>query len=308
MSAVPISCEQPLTLRPLRVDVVSVQSQVVYGRVGNNVAVPALQAQGLMVAAVPTVVLSNTPHYPSVHGGPIPAAWFEGYLRDLSARGVSAPLRAILTGYLGSPEQARALARWIGQAIDATPELRVVIDPVLGDHDHGEYVSPGIADVYRSHLLALADGLTPNGFELGQLTGMAVDTVDNVVAAARSLLKGRTHWVAVTSAAPDTGSDDDMQVVLVTRTQFEIIRHPRVDTAPKGTGDLFCATLTGYWLNGATVSQAAAEACRVVVQALRLTWQQRSAELLLPPMGLAQHDAPPPLGQSHSAMASTDLQ
>jgi len=286
------ACAEPALLRPLPIDVVSIQSQVVYGRVGNNVAVPALQAQGLTVAAVPTVILSNTPHYPTIHGGPMPAAWFDGYLRDLSERGLLAPLRAILTGYLGSPEQAQALGGWIGQAIDAQPALRVVVDPELGDHDHGEYVSPGIADAYRRHLLSLADGLTPNGFELAHLTGMAVNSVENVVAAARTLLAGRTQWVAVTSAAPDTWPHDEMQVVLVTRTQTEVIRHPRIDATPKGTGDLFCATLTGCWLNGASVPHATAQACRLVVQALRLTQRLQCAELLLPAMAPRQGDGP----------------
>lgn len=274
-------------LRPLPIDVVSIQSQVVYGRVGNNVAVPVLQAHGLNVAAVPTVVLSNTPHYPTVHGGAVPDAWFEGFLRDLSARGALLRLRAIVTGYLGGPEHAQVLGRWIGEVIDVQTALRVVVDPVLGDHDHGEYVSPGMAEAYRRHLLSLADGLTPNGFELARLTGMAVESIEDVVAAARTLLAGRTpgrtQWVAVTSAAPATWAKDEMQVVLVTSTQAEVIRHPRIDAMPKGTGDLFCASLTARWLNGAAVPQAAAEACEDVVRALRQTRQAQSAELLLPP-------------------------
>ena len=283
------ACVEPVAaLRPLAIDVVSVQSQVVYGRVGNNVAVPALQAQGLSVAAVPTVVLSNTPHYPTVHGGVMPDDWFEGYLHDLSARGVLGELRAILTGYLGGLGQAQALASWIRLALETQADLRVVIDPVLGDHDHGKYVSCSLPDAYRNHLLSLADGLTPNGFELELLTGMPVNTVENVVEAARTLLTGRTQWVAVTSAAPDTWAPDQMQVALVARTGTELIRHPRIGLMPKGTGDLFCATLTGRWLDGAAIAQAAAQACEVVVQALRYTQQAQSAELLLPRIATAR--------------------
>ena len=87
-------------LHPLAIDVVSVQSQVVYGRVGNNVAMPTLQALGLAAAAVPTVVFSNTPDYPSIHGGAIAAEWFAGYLQDLGARGALRQLQAVLDGML----------------------------------------------------------------------------------------------------------------------------------------------------------------------------------------------------------------
>lgn len=267
---------------PLALDVVSVQSQVVYGRVGNNVAVPTLEALGLSVAAVPTVVFSNTPHYPTMHGGALPLEWFEGYLQDLSARGALSALRAVLVGYLGSPQQADVLARWTQARLKEQAGLRIVIDPVIGDHDHGVYVDPGLVDAYRRDLLPLADGLTPNGFELAHLTGLAVNDVESVVAAARTLLTGRTQWVAVTSAAPETWTRDAMQVVLVTRTQAEVIVHPRIDATPKGTGDLFCATLIGHWLNGADLSEAASQACRHVIRALRHTQRARCAELLLP--------------------------
>ncbi|MDD3786089.1 MAG: pyridoxine/pyridoxal/pyridoxamine kinase [Hydrogenophaga sp.] len=268
--------------RPLSLDVVSVQSQVVYGRVGNNVAVPALEALALSVAAVPTVVFSNTPHYPSLHGGALPIEWFDGYLQDLSARGALHALRAILVGYLGNPQQADAVARWARAQLNERTDLRIVIDPVMGDHDHGVYVDARLVDAYRRDLLPLADGLTPNGFELAHLTGLPVDDVETVVAAAHTLLTGRTQWVAVTSAAPDTWAMGEMQVVLVTRRRAEVIIHPRIDAAPKGTGDLFCATLTGHWLNGAGLPEAAAQACRQVVRALRQTKKAQCAELLMP--------------------------
>lgn len=268
--------------QPLLLDVVSVQSQVVYGRVGNNVAVPALEALALSVAAVPTVVFSNTPHYPTMHGGALPVEWFDGYLQDLSARGALHALRAVLVGYLGNPLQADALARWARRLLKERTDLRIVIDPVMGDHDHGLYVDPGLAEAYRRDLLPLADGLTPNGFELAHLTGLAVNDVESVVAAARTLLTGRTQWVAVTSAAPDTWGSDEMRVVLVTRTLAEVIVHPRIDATPKGTGDLFCATLTGHWLNAADLSEATTLACHQVVRALRHTRQAQCTELLLP--------------------------
>ena len=129
-------------LEPLRLDVVSVQSQVVYGRVGNNAAVPTLEALGLAVAAVPTVLLSNTPHYPTLHGGAVPLDWFGGYLRDLSARGALHALRALVVGYLGEPAQAAVLAGWARTLLAERAGLRIVLDPVLGDHDTGVYVAP----------------------------------------------------------------------------------------------------------------------------------------------------------------------
>ena len=180
-------------LLPLRPDVVSVQSQVVYGRVGNNVAVPTLESLGLSVVAVPTVVFSNTPHYPTMHGGALPVEWFEGYLQDLSERGALHALRAILAGYLGSPGQAKVLARWTQGLQAERADLRVVIDPVMGDHDHGIYVDTDMAEAYRQLLLPLAHGLTPNGFELAHLTGRPVDDTESVVAAARTLLTGCTQ-------------------------------------------------------------------------------------------------------------------
>lgn len=270
-------------LRPLPIDVVSVQSQVVYGGVGNNAAVPALQAHGLTVAAVPTVALSNTPHYATRYGGAMPIDWFSGYLQGLLDRGALYQLGAVLVGYMGNPQQATVLSDWIDGVQISRPELKVVIDPVIGDYDSGVYVDPRMIETYRAHLLTRAQGLTPNGFELGCLTGLPIDTLEQVTAAARTLLTGRTQWIVVTSAAPATGAADEMRVVLVTRDDVRVVRHARVDATPKGTGDLFSAELTARLLAGTPLLLAVRQACRRVVAAIRHTHAAGCGELMLPP-------------------------
>lgn len=272
----------PQVLQPLAIDVVSVQSQVVYGSVGNNVALPVFARAGLRAAAVPTVILSNTPHYASLHGGAPPDEWFAGWLDDLCARGALARLRAIHTGYLGSAPQAETLARWIEARLAQRPGLRVHIDPVIGDHDHGVYVAPALVPVVRERLAPLADGLFPNGFELECLTGLPVRSEAEVFAAARALLAGRTRWVIVTSAAPKAWPAGRMRVAVVTADDARVIDHTRIDAAPKGTGDLFSATVTSRLLAGASLFDAAQHACDAVVAAVTLTKAHHSAELLLP--------------------------
>ncbi|MGY0504261.1 pyridoxine/pyridoxal/pyridoxamine kinase [Luteimonas sp. e5] len=268
-------------MNPLPIDVVSIQSQVVYGRVGNNVALPVFAHHSLCAAAVPTVLLSNTPHYPTCNGGPMPDAWFAAWLDDLLLRGVGEHVRAVQLGYLGSPGQVRILEAWLRKLRGLRPRLQVLIDPVIGDSDTGIYVDPALVDAYRGGLLQLADGLTPNTFELGALAGMAVDSLDGIVAAARRMLHGELKWIIATSALPDTWPDGRMRMVRVSADEVEVLEHERIDAQPKGTGDLFSAWLNAALLRGHAMPDAIRLASDAVIRALHATRQAASAELLL---------------------------
>lgn len=268
--------------RPVPVDVISIQSQVVYGRVGNNAAIPALQACGLQAVAVPTTLLSNTPHYPTVHGGAVPEAWFAGWLDDLEARGVPAGAKVVQVGFLGHPSQAHILAAWWSRMRERHPQLRLHLDPVIGDYDHGVYAPAGMVEAWRTLLAPQAHGLVPNRFELEQLSGAKLAGLDDCRRAARTLLRGRTQWVVVTSVQ-DEPDGATIQTLLETRDGVSAtFDHPRVPCAVKGSGDYFAARLTGHLLRVGDLALAVDQACRDTSERLnhthRLGWEEMALD------------------------------
>jgi len=267
-----------------QVDIVSIQSQVVYGYVGNNAAMPVFRRAGLRAIAVPTVLLSNTPHYPTLHGGAVPLDWFEGLLKGLDERGVTKVARAVVCGYLGQPGQADLLARWLPALRAARPDVRVHIDPVMGDRNDGLYVNEGLVAQYRSLLVPLADGMTPNHFELELLVGRALSTMDEVVTAARELIALGPQWIVVTSAAPMAAEPGTLQLAVVTRDNVTVVTHPEIAIPPSvhGTGDVFMASVTAKLLTGqdlpGAVREAAALVTATLVRTRELAWEELAVE------------------------------
>ena len=256
-----------------QVDIISIQSQVVYGYVGNNAAMPIFRRAGLRAIAVPTVLLSNTPHYPTLHGGAVPLDWFAGLLKGLDERGVTRVARAVVCGYLGQPGQADLLAAWLPALRAARPDVRVHIDPVMGDRNDGLYVDAGLVAQYRDLLVPLADGMTPNHFELEMLVGRALSTLDEVAAAARELMALGPTWIVVTSAAPMAAAPGTLQLAVVTQDKVSVVTHPEIAIPPSvhGTGDVFMASVTARLLTGLDLVDAVREAADEVTAALQRT-------------------------------------
>lgn len=270
-----------MTQKTLPIDIISIQSEVMYGHVGNNAVIPVLQHHGYTTATVPSVYYSNTPLYPSLYGGIIPDDWFKGFLQAIEDRELLPTAKGILCGYLGSPSQADILADWLEDVRKRYPNLYIQIDPVLGDTGVGLYVDERLANNYRDRLHHYATGMTPNHFELEYLTGKTLKTLDETIDAARSLLSDTTQWIITTSAAPETWQNNEMQIAIITVDGTQIHSHKHYPCNAQGTGDTFAATLAANLLKGDSLIQATEKAGNAVLKTLDNTLKAGTRELQL---------------------------
>jgi pyridoxine kinase len=216
--------------------VLAVSSQVAFGPVGNSAAVPALQAAGHEVLAIPTITLSNHPGHGKPAGFRTSADDIGNILATLETLGVLDGVGAVMTGYFASPEQIAAMSKVLMRMKAANSQLYVLVDPVLGDEE-GLYVHEAVAEAIASDLVPLATCITPNRFELAWLSGRAVDEADGAIAAARML---GTAEVLATSIP----TKNMLSTMLVTADGQHAIAVPRLAGVPHGTGDL----LSGLYL------------------------------------------------------------
>ncbi|ANT58901.1 pyridoxal kinase [Salipiger sp. CCB-MM3] len=254
--------------------VISIQSQVVLGHVGNSAALFPMQAAGLEVAAIPTVVFSNTPDYPTLRGRALPADFFAELLLGAKERGLPERAAYIVSGYIGSPEVAELTAGFIAEAKRLNPGLTYLCDPVMGDAGPGLYVPGSIAEIHRDQLLPLADLATPNPFELSWLTGRDLRTLDDMrdARAALRLAEG-ARLITTGCALEDTPAGHIESVIL---SGPEVTRHPapHLPIALPGTGDLYAGLLTAALARGRSLPDAVEMAQQLTGRAL-----QRAAEL-----------------------------
>lgn len=274
--------------------ILTISSWVARGHVGNAATTFPLMRRGHEVVALPTVVLAHHPgHAPNPARAEIPDIAAMG--RDILGSPAPHPVDAILVGYLANPAQAVAAAGIVARARAMTPGLPLLLDPVAGDAGR-LYVSAQILDDIRTHLLPVADIVTPNVTELVALmdadrTERAPELGDaEIVHLARRL---GPPTIVVTSAPPRR--PDRMANLVVTPGSVTRIETPRVDVHVHGTGDLLAGLILSGLVNGDHVVPATAAAAAIVHDVLETTLRLGVDE---PAIVAAQARFIRPLGQA----------
>ena len=243
-------------------NVLSIQSEVVYGHVGQGAARFALQCLGHEVWAVPTVELSSHAGRTVVAGEAVAADLMSRLIGGLEANGWLAACDAVLSGYLGHPDQAGVMAGAVRAVKRANPKAVYCLDPVFGDEGRA-YAKRGVAEAMAKLLLPLADIVMPNAFELSGLSGMAVHGPEDALAAARRL--GRSLVVATSIA----DGPDRIGALAVEGAEASFVSTPRLEGVPHGAGDLLAALFLGHHLGGEPARDGLARAVAAVFHMLR---------------------------------------
>lgn len=268
-------------------NILSIQSEVVTGHVGNAAARFALQRLGHEAWCLPTVLLSSHAGHPGFAGEATPLALLQKLVEALERQGRLAACHGLISGYLGSPEQAALVAATVQRAKAANPGLVYCLDPAFGD-DGRVYARPGVAEAMAEKLLPLADIVTPNAFELAVLSGIEIAGVESAVRAVERL--GRPLVIA--KSVPHQGQLGAL--ALIAGTPW-LAATPVVTNPPRGAGDLFAALFFGHHMRGTLTAQSLDLATRGIYHVLK-------ASAGLPEMRLIEEQAAlaaPPTPESY---------
>lgn len=259
--------------------VLSIQSHVAYGHVGNSAAVFPLQRLGHEVWPVLTVNFSNHTGYGAWRGPLIAANDVRAVVTGIEERGVLGSCDAVLSGYQGSPEIADVVVDAVARVKAANPSAVYTCDPVMGNATSGCFVDPAIPPVIRSRVVPVADIITPNQFELGFLTDTTPASLDEVLASADRARDLGPTTVLVTSV--EAVPDGRIGMLAVTGDGAWLVETPRLPMKANGSGDITAALFTAHLLETGSAAEALARTASSVFAVLSATLNSGERELRL---------------------------
>ena len=262
-------------------NILSIQSHVAYGHVGNAAAVFPLQRLGIEVWPIHTVQFSNHTGYGAWRGQVFEASLIRDVMQGIQERGVLAKCDGVLSGYMGSAETGSAILDAVDRVKVANPKARYCCDPVIGDVGRGVFVRPGIPEFMRERAVPAADIVTPNQFELDHLTGLTSRTIDEAARACGAVHAMGPTIVLVTSLHVEDTPKDAIDLLASGPEGRFRVRTPRLDLSTNGAGDAIAALFFAHCLRRGSTAEALSLAASSIFGLMRRTAEKGSREILL---------------------------
>ena len=261
--------------------ILSIQSAVAYGHVGNSAAVFPLQRIGVEVLPVYTVNFSNHTGYGSWRGPLISPDDVRDVILGIEERGVLGEIDVVLSGYQGSDGIGDVILDAVARVKSANPDAVYSCDPVMGNAKSGCFVAPAIPILLRERVVPSADIITPNQFELGFLTGTEPGDLDSTLTSVDAARAMGPRTVLVTSVERPDRPEGTIEMLAVDDEGAWMVQTPHVPMKANGSGDVTAALFTAHYRSSRDAASALAKTVSSVYDLLQLTYDSGQRELQL---------------------------
>jgi pyridoxine kinase len=263
------------------VKILSIQSAVAYGHVGNSAAVFPLQRIGVEVIPVYTVNFSNHTGYGQWRGPLISPDDVREVIAGVEDRGVFPRIDAVLSGYQGSEGIGDVIVDTVARVKAANPDALYSCDPVMGNAKSGCFVAPAIPDLLRERVVPVADIVTPNQFELGYLTGTDPHSLESTLDSVDAVRAMGPRTVLVTSVERPDREEGTIEMLAADDSGAWIVRTPLLPMKANGSGDVTAALFTAHYVRSRDAADALARTTSSVFDLLSNTYESGDRELRL---------------------------
>ena len=262
-------------------NLLSIQSHVAYGHVGNSAAVFPLQRMGVEVWPIHTVQFSNHTGYGNWQGQVFDARTIREVIGGIEQRGVLGECDGVLSGYMGGADVGAAVLDAVATVKRANPSARYACDPVIGDAGRGIFVARGIPEFMKERAVPAADIITPNQFELDYLAGCESRTLTDVLAAVKVVHGLGPRAILVTSLHTEDTPEETIDLLASDATGRFRLRTPKLPLVVNGAGDAIAALFFADYLRSGKIDEALSRAGSAIFGVLTKTAQAGVGEIQL---------------------------
>ncbi|MHA7127118.1 pyridoxal kinase PdxY [Janibacter indicus] len=261
--------------------ILSIQSHVAYGHVGNSASVFPMQRLGVEVWPVHTVNFSNHTGYGAWRGPLMDPADVADVITGIGEREAFAEVDAVLSGYQGGAGIGATILEAVAAVKAVNPEAIYACDPVMGNAKSGCFVHESIPVLLREQVVPQADLITPNQFELGFLTETEPETLEETLASVDAARAMGPSTILVTSVLRPDRPEGTIEMLACHEDEAWIVRTPHLPLKANGSGDVTAALFTSHWLRSRDLQQALGATVSAVFDLLQLTLDSGRRELQL---------------------------